>query len=505
MFTITNPAPIAQDDALTAPEDGVSTGSVFPDNGSGIDNDPDGDVITVSEVAGDPVSVGMPTAGSTGGLFTINPDGSYSFDPGDDFNGLGLGQTQDTTITYQISDGEGGFDDAVVTVTVQGANDGPIPVDPTQPLIDPLNPPAGTPFDPQTPFMPPLDPLDYIPGQTGQDAGLVTPFDLTPFFGDPDAPDAVTLSVTAGDLPVGLTFDPLTNTISGTPSSNASQLGDPGTPGVYTIPVTATDPNGAMFTTNVVYTITNPAPIANDDAATGDEDNVVTGNVINDAGGVDVDGGSDNDTLNVSQVGGDTVNVGQPITGSTGGLFTINPDGSYSFDPNEQFEDLAIGDTRDTTVEYQISDGQGGFDTAILTMTVTGVNDAPVVSGPAIPQSVDDGQTVPPVDTSTLFSDVDGNVLTFSVTDLPTGLSIDPVTGIISGVIDPSASQGGDDPINAPGVYTATVTGDDGNGGFVTTTVTYTVTNVVPIVIGDLPDLTQHDADDISIDAAECV
>ena len=88
--------------------------------------------------------------------------------------------------------------------------------------------------------MPPLDPLDYIPGQTGQDAGLITPLDLTPYFGDPDAPDAVTLSVTAGDLPVGLIFDPLTNTISGTPSSNASQLGDPGAPGVYTIPVTAT-------------------------------------------------------------------------------------------------------------------------------------------------------------------------------------------------------------------------------------------------------------------------
>ncbi|GAB1399698.1 hypothetical protein MASR1M66_11510 [Aminivibrio sp.] len=41
------------------------------------------------------------------------------------------------------------------------------------------------------------------------------------------------------------------------------------------------------------------------------------------------------------------------------------------------------------------------------------------------------------------FSDPDAtDVLTYSAAGLPAGLSIDPVTGVISGTIDNSASQG---------------------------------------------------------------
>ena len=80
------------------------------------------------------------------------------------------------------------------------------------------------------------------------------------------------------------------------------------------------------------------------------------------------------------------------------------------------------------------------------------------------------------------FSDLDGDTLSFTATGLPLGLSIN-ATGVISGTIDPAASQGGP---NADGIYTVTVTASDGNGGTVTTSFTYTVTNPGPVAGNDV-------------------
>ncbi|MCE3029017.1 Ig-like domain-containing protein, partial [Salinicola sp. DM10] len=88
----------------------------------------------------------------------------------------------------------------------------------------------------------------------------------------------------------------------------------------------------------------------------------------------DVDGG----TLSVSAVNGTDANVGQAITGSNGGTFTLNADGSYSFNPGTAFDRLAVGQSDTTQISYTVSDGQGGSDTATLTVTVTGTNDLPV-------------------------------------------------------------------------------------------------------------------------------
>ena len=47
----------------------------------GNDVDPDSDPLTVSAVNGSAAGVGSPVAGSTGGLFTVNADGTVTFDP----------------------------------------------------------------------------------------------------------------------------------------------------------------------------------------------------------------------------------------------------------------------------------------------------------------------------------------------------------------------------------------------------------------------------------------
>jgi len=252
----------------------------------------------------------------------------------------------------------------------------------------------------------------------------------------------------------------VTGTISGTPDSDASQ-GGPTANGIYSVTVTATDPSGASVDQVFTFTIGNPAPDATDDGFTAAADASLA--VVGAALGNDVD--PDGDALTVSAVNGVAGNVGTPVAGSTGGLFTVNADGTVSFDPNGEFDALPPGDTATTTVTYTISDGQGGTDTATITVTVTGVNDAPVAINVNVVTDQGSPVRVPVLSND---SDVDGDGLTVtSVTQGANGtVTIDAVTG--NPVYTPNA--------NFTGTDSFTYTISDGNGGTDTATVTVTVT-----------------------------
>ncbi|WP_044413588.1 Ig-like domain-containing protein, partial [Thiomicrospira microaerophila] len=83
-------------------------------------------------------------------------------------------------------------------------------------------------------------------------------------------------------------------------------------------------------------------------------------------------------------------------------------------------------------------------------------------------------------DASALFTDVDGDNLTFSISGQPASLAINTNTGMITGTLDSSDSQGG-----AAGTYTITITADDGNGGLATAELELTVSNPAPIAVDD--------------------
>ena len=134
----------------------------------------------------------------------------------------------------------------------------------------------------------------------------------------------------------GLSIDPVSGVITGTPPADASQ-GGPNNDGVYPITITAQDPDGEIVTTTLDFTITNLAPIAQDDAVTHGEDGVASGDVFADNGnGIDQDTPPDTDPIIVSEVDGVAGNVGTPTAGSDGGEFTINTDGTYDFDPGHR-------------------------------------------------------------------------------------------------------------------------------------------------------------------------
>src|SRR5690606_15281593 len=65
--------------------------------------------------------------GTGNGSLSFNPDGTYSFDPGSDFDHLPAGATRVVTFTYTATDDDGAVSaPATVTITVTGTNDAPV-------------------------------------------------------------------------------------------------------------------------------------------------------------------------------------------------------------------------------------------------------------------------------------------------------------------------------------------------------------------------------------------
>lgn len=110
-------------------------------------------------------------------------------------------------------------------------------------------------------------------------------------------------------------------------------------------------------------------PVVANESTTTDEVTQVTGNVMsNDFA---------NTPMRVVAVGGLPAGVGATVAGSTGGLFTIDVDGAYTFDPNDEFG-LSGEDTATTSVDYYVSDGtacQKGVISVTVTAYVANVDD----------------------------------------------------------------------------------------------------------------------------------
>ncbi|MNQ40907.1 RTX-I toxin determinant A from serotypes 1/9 [compost metagenome] len=125
------------------------------------------------------------------------------------------------------------------------------------------------------------------------------------------------------------------------------------------------------------WDVKNPAPTAVADS--GDTDQGTTLSVTAKDGVLANDTDPDGDALHVSLVNGQAGNVGTAVAGVGGGTFTLNADGSYSFNPGSAFNSLPAGETATSSITYTVSDGQGGTSTATLTVTITGTNAAPVL------------------------------------------------------------------------------------------------------------------------------
>ena len=185
----------------------------------------------------------------------------------------------------------------------------------------------------------------------------------------------------------------------------------------------------------------NTPPVARDDAFTTNEDTAIAGkNVLDDNGG-GPDDDDDGDTLTASEVNGQAGDVGQAVNvvsaGGRTGQVTIAANGDFTFDPLGNFEDLGQGDSDTVTVDYTLSDGNNGTDTATVSITVDGVNDAPTPEANT-GATVATGDNVAITAARLAFADVDNTAaeLSYTVTDGPASgqleLAGDPGVAITS-------------------------------------------------------------------------
>ncbi|MFY7914616.1 MAG: VCBS domain-containing protein, partial [Rubrivivax sp.] len=78
--------------------------------------------------------------------------------------------------------------------------------------------------------------------------------------------------------------------------------------------------------------------------------------------------------------------------------FTLNADGSYSFDPSHAaYQHLAQGQTQDVVIPLSVTDSAGAAATQNLTITISGRNDASHITGAQFGVVVEDGSAVPMV------------------------------------------------------------------------------------------------------------
>ncbi len=414
-----NHKPVANADTLSATEDTPVTFTAAQLLG----NDTDKNL--------DPLSIASVTSG-TGGTVVLNPNGTVTFTPDQNFNG-------EYKFTYVATDGkpiESLSAAATVTVNVAAVNDVPTVVAP-------------------------LANVNVL-----EDA-VDTTINLLPVFSDVED---VTLTYTAVSNNPSL----VTATVSG---SSLTLDYQPNASGTTTIVVTAKDSNNATVTNTFTVTVAavNDAPVAVDDTAyTTLEDttlnvSVAAGLLANDS---DVDGPA----LTVSQINGQATNVGVPVVLAKGTL-TVQANGSFVFVPSANA-------TGNQVFSYTVSDGSA-TDDGDVTIAISPVNDAPVVANPIADQTIAEEGTVNFTFPTNTFSDADGDTLVYTTGTLPVWLSFNAATRTFTGTA----------PLNFNGFVDITVTATDPSSTSASDTFRLTVTpvNDAPVAVDDTAYTTAED------------
>ncbi|UXA15896.1 Ig-like domain-containing protein [Mycobacterium sp. SMC-4] len=478
--TAVNDTPVAFDDGFTVDEDTVLTGNVLTN-----DTDVDGDDLTVTlEV------------GPANGTLVLNPDGSFTYTPNQDFHGS-------DSFTYTASDGTATSGVATVTITVTAVNDTPVAVDDAftvdedtvlignvltndtdvdgddltvELVAGPANGSLALNADGSFTYTPDADfhgsdSFTYTATDGAATSGVATvTITVTAVNDAPVAVDDVFTvdedtvltgnvltndsDVDGDDLTVTLVTGPSNGTLTLNADGSFTYTPNPDFHGSDSFTYTASDGLSASGVATVTITVTavNDTPVANDDSFATDEDTVLVGNVlINDS---DVDG----DDLAVTLVGG-----------PTNGSLTLNPDGSFTYTPNQDFHGS-------DSFTYTANDGAATSGVATVTITVTAVNDGPV--------AVDDAFTV---DEDTVLV---GNVLTNDTDVDGDQLTVEVVAGPSNGALvlnaDGSFTYTPNTDFHGTDAFTYTATDGAATSGVATVTITVTAVNDAPVAVDDV-------------------
>ncbi|WP_394557290.1 tandem-95 repeat protein [Priestia aryabhattai] len=350
--------------------------------------------VVATDVDGNPLTYGLLT-GPVNGTAVVNPDGTYTYTPNENYNGV-------DSFSVVVSDGQGGTAISTITITILPVNDPPV-----GPVVVTLVTNEDTPVSSQ-----------------------ITAFD----------PDGEVLTYSLQDPPTnGVAVVNPDGTFTYTPNGNYN--------GPDTFTVLISDPSGAFIVTNVLVTVTpvNDAPVVPNYEFVINEDTSLNSQVV------------------ATDVDGNPLTYGL-LTGPVNGTVVVNPDGTYTYTPNENYNGV-------DSFSVVVSDGQGGTAISTITITILPVNDPPV--GPVVVTLVTNEDTA--VSSQITAFDPDGEVLTYSLQDPPTN-------GVAVVNPDGTFTYTPNENYNGPDTFTVLIS--DPSGAFIVTNVFVTVTpvNDVPVV-----------------------
>ncbi|MFL6845762.1 MAG: Ig-like domain-containing protein [Allosphingosinicella sp.] len=262
-------------------------------------------------------------ASAPAGQGTASTDGSQvQFDPGSDFDALAVGESVNVVVNYDITDEFGATSSSTATVTVNGANDAPV--------------------------------ANSDAASTSENATLL----IAVTANDTDVDHGAVLTVTAASAPAGKgTASAAGDKVQFNPGTAFDHLAV-GESEVVNVSYTVSDEHGATSSSTVAITVTgtNDAPVANPDSSTTSENSAVVIDVL--ANDVDVDHEA------VLTVTAASVPAGQ-------GTVTIVED-QVQFDPGNDFDYLASGESAVVVINYSIQDEYGATASSTATVTVQG-------------------------------------------------------------------------------------------------------------------------------------
>ena len=393
--TGTNDDPEVTADSVSVKEDGTTTTKAF----NVLDNDSDVDGGTLALSAFTEVTKDYGTFAET----ASGADIEYRLNNGSNaVQSLAKGQTVSETANYTINDGQGGTNTGgKVTVTITGINDDPTAKDFTQTLGEGDGATTVT-FD----AMGQADDVDS--DVTDKNEQLTIALGTT-------ASSHGTFALTTDEHKITYAFD----------DDDSLDDVDTWSTAKDSIKYTVTDQHGGSVEKSITITIDgitdNTAPKAEDDDLDFTEDTLATKqfNVL------DNDSDPEGDALSVNTFttkNGTYGTFSQPAT---------NGDIQYAFANNAAAQKLKAGATATETATYSVSDGSLSSNEATLTVTITGVNDAPEagnvagglyenqtggflrMNAVAVASDVDTGDTI----TLKSIEEADGDYGTFSIQD----------------------------------------------------------------------------------------
>ncbi|MBW3808361.1 retention module-containing protein [Aeromonas hydrophila] len=346
--SVVNAAPLPGDDQFTVAEDGTVTINVL-----GNDTDVDGDRLTITAINGQTIAEGGTVAISNGSVTLSN--GQLIFTPAQDFNG-------NIAFEYTISDGlnsaTGGVTGTVTPVNdaavITGTDSGAVTEDETNPTLTETGTLSVTDVDG-------ADEAKFVAGNGVASTGALG-----------------SLTITEGGA---WTYN--------VDNSKVQYLGE-GETKVETFVVKSVD--GTEHTVTITITGTDDAPVISADtgAVTEGDQTPVTG------------------TLTASDADNPTLTFVAGSEERAFGRFEVGTDGKWSFvlANNATVDALTAGEKHIEQFTVSLSDGS----TTKVTITITGTDDAPVIS--ADTGAVTEGDQTPVTGTLTA-SDADNPTLTF--------------------------------------------------------------------------------------------